>query len=196
MFLRSLSLWSTAFVLRLLFYDTRVALRVFICAEDWILNYSFGEFGQFEKQMAWSSLHRSKIWQKRTSRSLPLIYCKAKIVYDSLFVDLFHAAAVRTTLLFRVRIFCQSHQYFVSMWLLPSTQVFNNAYCLIKPLKWISDTQLPSESLKEIIARACYRKLPFLFDYPKHIFFELSAMFAVSAIQILTNAFRQMRKCV
>lgn len=61
--------------------------------------------------MAWSPLYNSNICQKRIlAHILPLIYCEAKIVADSLFVDLFHAVAVRTTLLFRVGIPCQNHQ--------------------------------------------------------------------------------------
>lgn len=87
-----------------------MALRGFISAEGSILNYSFGEFEQFENRWRGRGHCMRAIFVKSEfSRSLPLIYCKAKIVVDSLFVNVFHAVAVRTTILFLGGIPCQNH---------------------------------------------------------------------------------------
>lgn len=81
--------------------------------------------------MAWSLLYYRNACQKRIlAHKLSLIYCEAKIVADSLFVDLFHAVAVRTTLLFWKEFLVKTTSA-VSMSLLPSTQVFNNVRCRI-----------------------------------------------------------------
>lgn len=55
--------------------------------------------------------HCEAIFVKSEAPSLPLIYCKAKIVNDFLFVNVFHAVAVKTTFRFQRGIPCQSHHF-------------------------------------------------------------------------------------
>lgn len=171
MFLRPLSLWSNENLASVILQHS-CSLRVFICVEDRILNYYFGEFGQFENR--WRGRHCiiETFVKSESSRKLSLIYCEAKIVADSLFVDLFHAVAVRTTLLFRKEFLVKTTSacFHVIVAFYTSIQ-----QCALpdQPLKWICDRYTTAELV--VIRKFCARsprKATFFICLPKPYIFR------------------------
>ena len=106
------------------------------------------------KQMAWSPLYRNACQKRILAHKLSLIYCEAKIVADSLFVDLFHAVAVRTTLLFWKEFLVKTTSacFHVIVAFYTSIQ-----QCALphQPLKWISDRYTTTEL--NVIRKFCAR---------------------------------------
>ena len=147
--------------------------------------------------MALSPLYNRNICQKRIlALKLSLIYCEPKIVADSLFVDLFHAVAVRTTLLFRKEFLVKTTStcFHVIVAFYTSIQ-----QCPLpdQPLKWICDRYTTDELvvIRKILRAFATENFPsYLFTQTIH-FSKWSALFVLSAIKILMERFRQMRKC-